>query len=129
MKKQIAVHSKNPTEDISIINDLKSLFTQEYEDIDFHIFGDMNEVPNIDYAIMSSYYMYHYPGIIVFLDTDDLLEYKDNTIGSLYFYVDNNNLITNQHYSQLLKEYTGVIYNENNKMEIVSNEIRQSIRQ
>jgi hypothetical protein len=127
MIKSIAVYTKNIAEDIKTIENIKAFFSQD-QDIDFLIFNGADIVSTIDHAILKPYYMFHYSGIIIFLDLDSLLEYKHSIIGEPYIFI--TDLKTNMANKHLLNQYNILYYNDQQQMElIVNHDLRQTFKQ
>lgn len=122
--KKIAIYTNKITDNLKIIKDIKDLLC--LSNMDFNIFTDSDIIEPIDYAILSSYYMTHYPGRVVFLDIEDLFLFKESLLHEPYCFLDPQNLGDYSIQSMVIKQYSILSYN-NNKLELISNEIRQII--
>jgi len=74
------------TNSIVNIDYLIKTISQKYDIDDIIIFSDSNQILDIgDYAIFSSFYLKFFDGSVVFTNTDDYLAYKDTIVSNEIF--------------------------------------------
>lgn len=93
--KSVGILTNDIIGNLQLIQDIKSFFqSQNYND--FTIFTDQINNTTQDHSVLITYYVVGHKGLLVFLDINDYLPYKDNLLCQPVIYISANNLSVNR---------------------------------
>lgn len=117
---KISIYSNDLQNDYQIIQDLKKFFCHSE---DFNIFTDREFYNLMDSSVLLGYYMSSYSGHVIFLNWYDYETHKDELQNEAYLFLDLTGALAAKLNKQNLKNHKILTYNNDKKIEWVSNEI------
>ena len=86
--KSLAILTEDISANIDLIEKIKNFITDRN---DFIIFTDNIIYTNDAHGVLSTFYLISYDGLLVFLDINDYIKYKDNILAQPVVYLEGYN--------------------------------------
>lgn len=119
--KSLAVLTEDISSNIDLIEKIKN-FIRDRDD--FIIFTDNIVHTNDSHGVLSTFYLVSYDGLLVFLDINDYIRYKDNILAKPVIYIETYNSLLDKN---ILKN-CAILTQSNNQLEWINNyELQQTI--
>lgn len=99
---------------IDLIEKIKYFLQKQYPIIDFVIFTDDITYGTNDSCVLTTFYMIAYRGIVIFLNINDYLSYKDKINGGAILYLTKNDI---PDIDQNFIKNCGILTDTNNELE------------
>jgi len=116
MTKSVAIFTEDMGSDIDIIEKIKSFIVDKD---DFLIFTDNILYTDNNNGVLSTYYLIAYTGLLIFLDLDNYLKYKDELSSSVKI------ALYLEHYDHMIDRDTikacNIITQDNNQIKWINN--------
>ena len=118
----IAVYSaENLKFSIETINSLKQFLSERINIDDFLILCDTYDF-HVEYAVLPTFYLYYYKGMVVFLNLEDYIAYKDKIISDNIIIRLSKQEVFESHIDRSVIKTCNIIYQENDQnMEFINN--------
>ena len=119
--KSLAILTEDISANIDLIEKIKNFITDRN---DFIIFTDNIIYTNDAHGVLSTFYLISYDGLLVFLDINDYIKYKDNILAQPVVYLEGYNSLIDKN---ILKN-CAILTQSNNQLEWINNyELQQTI--
>lgn len=118
---KLAIYTSDFNNNQTIIDQILNLLKLEDYD-DFFICSSSINNNASNYAVLQPFYITFFDGVVVFLNIDEYLEYKDKIIGSKIIYIDPDNKLSNYILDKsIFKDCSFITYDENKQLIRVNN--------